>query len=248
MKKGFLLTKSASKTVSTFFTTQVTPTPALKDVSSNCFHDVMVDFISGLIKRNPSSLFSSIITSEPSAIDVFLNTYKDQAVPIEKLLQNMNRNDCFPIITQFLATFLNLFLLNDENQEIFLWILKFAEYLQGLLDNNPGATPPRNVTPILVMPLTKSQKRSAKKKVRKEKKTMTVTFNQSLLSPPSTPFKQLKQNSQSQSTPIDNGKKLKQKKTDKTFKNSNVIITEYCPQGEEQAQLLDLVVYDILAK
>ncbi|GES75423.1 hypothetical protein RCL_jg8966.t1 [Rhizophagus clarus] len=42
--------------------------------------------------------------------------------------------------------------------------------------------------------------------------------------------KQLKQDSKSQSTPIDNRKKLKQKETDKSFKNGNVIITEYFPQ------------------
>ncbi|GES74056.1 hypothetical protein RCL_jg4455.t1 [Rhizophagus clarus] len=36
----------------------------------------------------------------------------------------------------------------------------------------------------------------------------TVTFNQSLLSPFFTPFKQLKQDSKLQSMPIDNGKKL----------------------------------------
>ncbi|GBB95145.1 hypothetical protein RclHR1_24890001 [Rhizophagus clarus] len=75
-----------------------------------------------------------------------------------------------------------------------------------------------------------------------------VTFNQSLLSPSFTPFKQLKRDSKLQSIPIDNEKKLKQKETDNTLKNENVIITRYCPQGEEHAQLLDLVVYNILAK
>ncbi|GBC10117.1 hypothetical protein RclHR1_09350004 [Rhizophagus clarus] len=50
------------------------------------------------------------------------------------------------------------------------------------------------------------------------------------------------------STPIDNGKKLKQKETDNNLKNGNVIITGYIPQDQEQAQLLDLVVYNILAK
>ncbi|GBB95356.1 hypothetical protein RclHR1_25140003 [Rhizophagus clarus] len=144
------------------------------------------------------------------------------------------------------------------------------------------ATPPRNITPIPVTPLTKSQKRSAKKKARKEKKkalqlqtpfgldervmstfskespeytpskpsgSKTVTFNQSTLSPPFTPYKQqLKRDSKPQSTPIDNGKKLKQKETDNTLKNGNVIITGYIPQDQEQAQILDLVVYDILAK
>ncbi|GBB87743.1 hypothetical protein RclHR1_14220002 [Rhizophagus clarus] len=77
----------------------------------------------------------------------------------------------------------------------------------------------------------------------------TVTFNQSTLSPPSTPYKQqLKRDSKPQSTLIDNGKKLKQKETDNTLKNGNVIITGYIPQDQEQAQLLDLVVYDIPVK
>ncbi|GES85115.1 hypothetical protein RCL_jg1198.t1 [Rhizophagus clarus] len=40
----------------------------------------------------------------------------------------------------------------------------------GSLDDEILATPPRNITPIPVTPLTKSQKRSAKKKARKEKK------------------------------------------------------------------------------
>ncbi|GBB92976.1 hypothetical protein RclHR1_20940002 [Rhizophagus clarus] len=154
------------------------------------------------------------------------------------------------------------------------------EDLKGLLDDESDTTPPYNVTPIPVTLLTKSQKKSAKKKVRKEKQKLqlqtfsgldkhivftfsiesseytpskpsgsrTVTFNQSLLSPPSIFFKQLKQDFKSQSTPINNGKKLKQKETDNTLKNRNVIITRYCPQDQEQAQLLDLIVYDILAK
>ncbi|GBB88953.1 hypothetical protein RclHR1_15570013 [Rhizophagus clarus] len=40
----------------------------------------------------------------------------------------------------------------------------------GSLDNDLLATPPCNITPIPVTPLTKSQKQSAKKKARKEKK------------------------------------------------------------------------------
>ncbi|GBC05038.1 hypothetical protein RclHR1_00600001 [Rhizophagus clarus] len=150
------------------------------------------------------------------------------------------------------------------------------------VDDELLATPLRNITPNPVTPLTKSQKRSAKKKARKEKKKVlqlqtpsgldekvvptfsakspeftpskpsglrTVTFNQSILSPPSTPYKQqLKRDSKPQSTPIDNGKKVKQKETDNNLKNGNVIITGYIPQDQEQAQLLDLVVYDIPAK
>ncbi|GBB91508.1 hypothetical protein RclHR1_18830008 [Rhizophagus clarus] len=315
MKKGFLLTKPASKTASTSSTIQVTPISALKSVPSEHFHDVIVDFISGLIKRNPESLFSSIITTDPSAIDEFLHTYKDQVVLMEKLRVYISSNhQCFPIIAQFLATFLNLFLLDDENMEIFALDSKICQELVnyhakypdmknlgdpmyqsdvsmnfdvldtnsiGSLDDELLATPPRNVTPIPVTSLTKSQKRSTKKKARKEKQKLQlqtpsgldeqvvptfskespeyipskpsssrmITFNQSLLSPPSTPYKQqLKRDSKPQSTSIDNGKKLKQKETDNSLKNGNVIITGYYPQGEEQVRLLNLVMYDILAK
>ncbi|GBB96181.1 hypothetical protein RclHR1_00270027 [Rhizophagus clarus] len=120
MKKGFLLTNPASKTTETSSTTKVTPTTALKSIPSDRFHNVIVDFISGLIKRNPSSIFNSIITTDPSAIDEFFSTYKEQMVPMDKLSRNIHKDDCFPIIAQFLATFLNLFLLDDKNQEIFL--------------------------------------------------------------------------------------------------------------------------------
>ncbi|GBB86610.1 hypothetical protein RclHR1_00130051 [Rhizophagus clarus] len=299
MKKGFLLTKPALKIVSTSFTIKVTLTTALKSIPADHFHNVIVDFISELIKRNPLTIFSSIITTDPSAIDEFLNTYKNQVVPMKKLSQYIYKDDCFPIITQFLATFLNLFLLDNENWEIFLIDseihqgLEYASKLSsdkedlgnpiyqsdvlinfdvldtsliGSLDDNLVITPPCNTTPIPVIPLTKSQKRSAKKKARKERQMLqlqtpsgldeqvvptfstespeytpskpsgskTVTFNQSLLSSSFTSYKQqLKRDSKSQSTPIDNGKKLKQKETDNNLKNGNVIITKYCPQGEE---------------
>ncbi|GBC09670.1 hypothetical protein RclHR1_09030002 [Rhizophagus clarus] len=256
MKKGFLLTKPASKIASTSFTTQVTSTSVLKSIPSDYFHDVIVDFLSGLIKRNFLTIFSSIITTDPSAIDEFLNTYKDQVVPMKKLSLSLLQDSCFLIIAQFLATLLNLFLLDDKNQEIFFMDSKICQALE--------------------------YKRSAKKKVRKEKQKLqlqipfgldeqimsifstesseytpskpsgsrTVTFNQSLLSPPSTSYykQQLKQNSKSKLTSINNGKKLKQKVTDNSLKNGNVIITGYYLQGKKQAQLLDLVVYDILAK
>ena len=48
--------------------------------------------------------------------------------------------------------------------------------------------------------------------------------------------------------PDNNRKKLKQKETDNSLKNKNIIITRYYPQEKEQAQLLDLIIYDILAK
>ncbi|GES99954.1 hypothetical protein GLOIN_2v1773465 [Rhizophagus clarus] len=43
-------------------------------------------------------------------------------------------------------------------------------------------------------------------------------------------------------------KKRKQEHLADNFTNSNFILTGYCPQQEEQAQLLDLIVYDIPAK
>ncbi|GBB83623.1 hypothetical protein RclHR1_10320001 [Rhizophagus clarus] len=43
-------------------------------------------------------------------------------------------------------------------------------------------------------------------------------------------------------------KKRKQEYLADNFNNSNLILTGYCPQQEEQAQLLDLIVYDIPAK
>ncbi|GBB98228.1 hypothetical protein RclHR1_31760001 [Rhizophagus clarus] len=286
MKKGFLLTKPAPKTASTSSTTQVTPTSILKSIPFNRFHDVIVDYISRLIKRNPETLFGLLLHSDPDAIDGFLDKYEDQVVPEEKLKQHIPEYQCFPFIAQFLATFLNIFLLNDEHQEIFLMDSKFRRALEiaRSLDDADDilvSTPPRNVTPIPVMPLTKSQKRSAKKKARKEKQKLqlktpsgldeqvvptfstespeytpskpsgsrTVTFNQSILSPLSTPYKkQLKRDSKPQSTPIDNRKKIKQNEIDNSLKNGNVIITGYIPQDHEQAQLLDLVVYDIPAK
>ncbi|GBB89481.1 hypothetical protein RclHR1_16180007 [Rhizophagus clarus] len=313
MKKGFLLSKPAPKIASTSSTTQVTPTSASKSPPTDRFHDVILDFIFGFIERNPL-VFSSILPSEPEAMTEFLNNFKDQIVSWEKPARRYVHG-VSPSIIQFLASLINLFLLDDEHQAIILMDFKLhreweaytnkqspnmedlgdpmhqsdasinVEVLNtnsiGSLDDEILATPPRNITPIPVTPLTKSQKRSAKKKACKERQKLqlqtpsgldehvvptfskespeytpskpsgsrTVTFNQSLLSPPSTPYKQqLKRDSKPQSTPIDNGKKLKQKETDNTLKNGNVIITEYIPQDQEQAQLLDVVVYDIPAK
>ncbi|GBB86903.1 hypothetical protein RclHR1_13350006 [Rhizophagus clarus] len=205
MKKGFLLIKPAAKTASTSSMTQVTLTFALKSIPSDRFHNVIVDFISELIKRNLLTIFNSILTTDPSAIEEFLNTYKDQAVTMKKLSQYIHRDDCFPIITQFLATFLNLFLLNNDLQVIFLMDFKICqeleysnkhipdmedlgdpiyqsdisiiideinEDLQELLDDSLNTTPPHNVMPIPVTPLTKSQKRSAKKKACKKRQKL----------------------------------------------------------------------------
>ncbi|GBB87597.1 hypothetical protein RclHR1_14070004 [Rhizophagus clarus] len=251
-------------------------------------------------------------------METFFQTHEDKVIPQEQLEQIINIASCSPFLVQFLATFLNLFLLDDEYRKIFLMDSEFRRTLEiaskqtpdmenlrdpmhqsdtlmnfdvpdtnsvGSLDDVDDellATPPRNITPIPVTPLTKSQKQNAKKKAHKEKKKAlqlqspsgldeqtvptfsaespeytpskpsglrTVTFNQNILSPPSTPYKQqLKRDSIPHSTPIDNGKKLKQKETNNSLKNGNVIITGYIPQDQEQAQLLDLVVYDIPAK
>ncbi|GBB84012.1 hypothetical protein RclHR1_10650012 [Rhizophagus clarus] len=287
MKRGFFLSKPAKQIAETSSSTKVIPTTALKSIPSDRFHDVIVDFISKIVDINSVFLLSSISPSDPSAINEFFQCYLDQVVPLEQLSQRFLNYSGSHFVAQFLATLLNIFLLDDEHRKIFLMdseIRRALEIARSLddVDDELLATPPRNITPIPVTPLTKSQKRSAKKKARKEKKkglqlqtpsgldeqivptfsaespeytpskpsgSRTVTFNQSILSPPSTPYKQqLKRDSKPQSTPIDNGKKLKQKETDNTLKNGNVIITGYIPQDQEQAQLLDLVVYDIPAK
>ncbi|GBC01825.1 hypothetical protein RclHR1_04350001 [Rhizophagus clarus] len=137
MKKEFLLIKSASKIASMSSMIQVTPTSVLKSIPSDCFYDVIVDFFSGLIKRNPSTIFSSIIITNPSAIDEFLNTYKDQVVPIKKLSLGLFQDSYFPIIAQFLATFLNLFLLDDKHQEIFLMDSEICQVLEYTSKQSP---------------------------------------------------------------------------------------------------------------
>ncbi|GBC04270.1 hypothetical protein RclHR1_05590025 [Rhizophagus clarus] len=161
-----------------FYDQSYPPITALKSISSDRFHDIIVDFISGLIKRNSSTIFSSIITMNPLAIDEFLSTYKEQMIPMDKLSRNIYSNDYFPTIAQFLATFLNLFLLDDENQEIFLIdskICRVLEYTRSLDDvDELLATPSRNITPIPVTLLTKSQKRSTKKKTCKEKQKLQL--------------------------------------------------------------------------
>ncbi|GBB95360.1 hypothetical protein RclHR1_25160002 [Rhizophagus clarus] len=286
MKKGFLLSKPASKTASTSSTTQVTHTSASKSPLSNRFHDVIVDFISGLIRRNPSKIFSTILTTDPSALEEFLDNCKDQKVPLEKLSSIVYLGDVFPIIAQFFATFLNLFLLDDKNQAIFLMDSELRQEWEaytnkqspdmedlrdpmhqsdmsinvdvldtnsiGSFDDEILATPHLQLqTPSKLdeQVVSTFSTESSEYTPSKPSGSRTVTFNQSTLSPPSTPYKQqLKRNSKPQSMPINNGKKLKQKETDNTLRNGNVIITRYVPQDQEQAQMLDLVVYDILAK
>ncbi|GBB87887.1 hypothetical protein RclHR1_01440002 [Rhizophagus clarus] len=119
MKKGFLLSKPAPKTALTSSTTQVTPTSAGESLLFDRFHDVIVDFLSGLIERNPE-LLSSIIAPDSSAMEKFLRNNKDQVVPMDKLSQHISRYDCYPPMAQFFATLLNHFLLDDERQAIIL--------------------------------------------------------------------------------------------------------------------------------
>ncbi|GBB87910.1 hypothetical protein RclHR1_01440025 [Rhizophagus clarus] len=120
MKKGFLLSKPAPKTASTSSTIQVTPTTALKSIPSDRFHDVIVKFITGLIDKNSPFLFSSIIALDLAAVETFLHIHKDQVVPLDKLAEIFDKADCYPLMVQFLASFLNVFLSDDDLQEIFL--------------------------------------------------------------------------------------------------------------------------------
>ncbi|GBB86358.1 hypothetical protein RclHR1_12790003 [Rhizophagus clarus] len=283
MKRGFFLSKPAKQTAEMSSSTKVTPTTALKSIPSNRFHDVIIKFMTKFVETNSGFLLLSIIPTDPAVMKNFFQSHEDKVIPQEQLEQIIDIAGCSPFLVQLLATFLNLFLLDDEYREIFLIDSEFRRALEiaskqtpdmenlgdpmhqsdtsmnfdvsdtnsvGSLDDVDDellATPPRNITPIPVTPLTKSQKRSAKKKARKEKKkalqlqspsgldeqivptfsaespeytpskpsgSRTVTFNQSILSPPSTPYKQqLKRDSIPHSTPIDNGKKLKQKET-----------------------------------
>ncbi|GBB88708.1 hypothetical protein RclHR1_15280002 [Rhizophagus clarus] len=170
MKKGFLLTNPASKTTATSSMTKVTPTIALKSISSDHFHDVIVDFISGLIKRNPSTIFSLIITTDPSAIDEFLNDKNQEIFLIDFKIhqgleyaskQSPDKKDLGDPMHQSDA------LMNFD---------VFDTNLIGSLNNVDEllVTFPRNITPIPVTSLTKSQKRSAKKKVCKEKQKLQL--------------------------------------------------------------------------
>ncbi|GBC03397.1 hypothetical protein RclHR1_00510028 [Rhizophagus clarus] len=176
MKKGFLLTKPALKIASTSSKIQVIPIFALKSIPSDRFHDVIVDFFSGLIKRNPDTVFSSLRTTDPLVID-------DTKKKARKEKQKLQLQTSSELGEQVVPTF---------------------------------------------------SKESPEYTFSKPSGSRTVTFNQSILFPLSTPYKQqLKRDSKPQSTLIDNEKKLKQKETDNLLKNGNVIITGYIPQDQE---------------
>ncbi|GET00087.1 hypothetical protein GLOIN_2v1789243 [Rhizophagus clarus] len=74
-----------------------------------------------------------------------------------------------------------------------------------------------------------------------------VTFNNV---PPQqeTPLKSSDNSKPSEQSTISQNKKRKLENLADNFNNSNLILTSYCLQQEEQAQLLDLIVYDIPVK
>ncbi|GBB95355.1 hypothetical protein RclHR1_25140002 [Rhizophagus clarus] len=119
MKKGFLLSKPAQKTAETSSTTKVTPTTALKSIPSNRFHNVITDFMLRLIDRSSAFLLSSIIPTDPEVMEMFFIAHEDKVIPLEQLAQLIDNAGCSPYLAQFLATILNIFLLDDENLEIF---------------------------------------------------------------------------------------------------------------------------------
>ncbi|GBB88995.1 hypothetical protein RclHR1_15620001 [Rhizophagus clarus] len=120
-------------------------------------------------------------------------------------------------------------------------------------------------------PLSRAQKKSAKKKLKKLQKqqqqqdenpfivpsrpspeqtpsgSKVVTFNNV---PPqqATSLKSSDNNKPSEQSTITQDKKRKQEHLADNFNNANFILTGYSLQQEEQAQLLDLIVYDIPAK
>ncbi|GBB98488.1 hypothetical protein RclHR1_03240013 [Rhizophagus clarus] len=76
-----------------------------------------------------------------------------------------------------------------------------------------------------------------------------VTFSNSELSPPKISLKSSKDTIKpSEDSYNDKGKKKKQDHLTDNFGNSNLVLTSYCLQQEEQTQLLDVIVYDIPAK
>ncbi|GBB99895.1 hypothetical protein RclHR1_36700001 [Rhizophagus clarus] len=138
-----------------------------------------------------------------------------------------------------------------------------------------GSVPstPYHPNPIIppATPLSRAQKKSAKKKLKKLQKqqqqqdenpfivpsrpspeltpsgSKVVTFNN--VPPQQTTSSKSSDNIKpsAQST-ISSKKKRKQEHLADNFNNSNLILTSYCSQQEEQAQLLDLIVYNIPAK
>ncbi|GBB90079.1 hypothetical protein RclHR1_16980001, partial [Rhizophagus clarus] len=143
---------------------------------------------------------------------------------------------------------------------------------QGNTNIKVPSTPhhPNPITPPAT-PLSRAQKKSAKKKLKKLQKqqqqqeenpfivpsrpspeqtpsgSKVVTFNN--VPPHQVTSSKISDNIKpSEQSTINPEKKRKQEHLAENFNNSNLILTGYCPQQEEQAQLLDLIVYDIPAK
>ncbi|GBC04076.1 hypothetical protein RclHR1_00550021 [Rhizophagus clarus] len=132
---------------------------------------------------------------------------------------------------------------------------------------------PRRLTPITppVTPLSRAQKKSARKKLKKLQQQQQTPDNNLFIVPsnqspehtpssskvvtfsnvplrPMTPSKSSDSKKPLEQPQNTQDKKRKQEHLADNFNNSNLILTGYCPQQEEQAQLLDLIVYDIPAK
>ncbi|GES98655.1 hypothetical protein RCL_jg5530.t1 [Rhizophagus clarus] len=120
MKKGFLLTKPAKKVEKLDSLPLVTINYEdydSKTLSSNCFHNIITDFLSDLVTKN-SPFFNSIIFSDSKDYNVFFDKYKDQQVSGSKLIEKIDTNDCYSQTACFLACIFNIFLLNDKLIEI----------------------------------------------------------------------------------------------------------------------------------
>ncbi|GBC03924.1 hypothetical protein RclHR1_00540034 [Rhizophagus clarus] len=113
MKKGFLLTKPAKKVEKLDLLPLVTINYDSKSLFSNCFHDIITDFLSDLVTKN-SPFFNSIIFSDSYGFDGFLKKDKNQQVFGSKLIEKINTDDCYPQTAYFLACLLNIFFLDDE--------------------------------------------------------------------------------------------------------------------------------------
>ncbi|GBB83389.1 hypothetical protein RclHR1_10110001, partial [Rhizophagus clarus] len=143
---------------------------------------------------------------------------------------------------------------------------------QGDTSGKVPSTPHRSnpITPPAT-PLSRTQKKSAKKKLKKLQQqqqqqdknpfivpsrpspeqtpsgSKVVTFN-NVLPQQGTPSTSSDNSKPSEQSTITQDKKRKQEHLADNFNNSNLILTGYCLQQEEQAQLLDLIVYDIPTK
>ncbi|GBB98635.1 hypothetical protein RclHR1_32840001 [Rhizophagus clarus] len=125
MKRGFFLLKPAKQTAETSSSTKVTPTTTLKSIPSNRFHDVIISFMTKFVDTNSGLLLCSIIPTDPAVMETFLEINEDKVIPQEQLEQIIDIAGCSPFLAQLLATFLNLFLLDDEYREILLMDSEF---------------------------------------------------------------------------------------------------------------------------